>query len=93
MSALPSSVSKAWEVRKGPVILATVDNNGVPNAIYASCVSKFSEDSIVVADNYFDKTRKKYYRRKQRIYSFHCDEWQGLSNERFDRISHKRRSV
>jgi len=58
MSALPLSVSQAWEVRKGPVILTTVDSNGVPNAIYASCISKFSEDSIVVADNYFDKTRK-----------------------------------
>jgi predicted pyridoxine 5'-phosphate oxidase superfamily flavin-nucleotide-binding protein len=58
MSALPSSVSKAWDKRKGPVILTTVDNNGVPNAIYAACVSKFSEDSIVIADNYFDKTRK-----------------------------------
>ena len=58
MSALPSSVSQAWEVRNGPVILTTVDSNGVPNAIYASCISKFSEDSIVVADNYFDKTRK-----------------------------------
>ena len=58
MSALPSSVSKAWDERKGPTILTTVDTNGVPNAIYATCVSKFSEDSIVVADNYFDKTRK-----------------------------------
>jgi predicted pyridoxine 5'-phosphate oxidase superfamily flavin-nucleotide-binding protein len=61
MPALPSSVSKAWEVRKGPVILTTVDNNGVPNAIYATCVSKFSEDRIVVADNYFDKTRKNIF--------------------------------
>ena len=58
MSVLPPSVSSAWDKRKGPVILTTVDDNGVPNAIYATCVSKFSEDSIVVADNYFDKTRK-----------------------------------
>jgi predicted pyridoxine 5'-phosphate oxidase superfamily flavin-nucleotide-binding protein len=58
MPALPSSVSKAWDERKGPVILSTVDTNGVPNTIYATCVSKFSEDSIVVADNYFNKTRK-----------------------------------
>jgi predicted pyridoxine 5'-phosphate oxidase superfamily flavin-nucleotide-binding protein len=58
MPALPSSVSKAWDERKGLVILTTVDTNGVPNAIYASCVSKYSEDTIVVADNYFDKTRK-----------------------------------
>jgi hypothetical protein len=58
MPALPSSVSKAWDERKGPIILTTVDTSGVPNAIYASCISKFSEDSIVVADNYFVKTRK-----------------------------------
>ena len=58
MPALPSPVSTAWEKRKGPIILTTVDNNGVPNAIYATCVSKFSEDSIVVADNYFNKTRR-----------------------------------
>lgn len=58
MPALPQSVSKAWDERKGPVILTTVAKNGVPNAIYATCVSKFSEDSIVVADNFFDKTRK-----------------------------------
>ena len=58
MPALPLSIIKAWEERKGPIILTTVDNNRVPNAIYASCVSKYSEDSIVVADNYFDKTRK-----------------------------------
>jgi len=58
MSVLPEEVSKAWDERKGPVIFATVDGNGVPNAIYATCVKKFSEDTIVIADNFFDKTRK-----------------------------------
>ena len=58
MSALPEEVSKAWEDRNGPVIFATVDGDGIPNAIYATCVSKFDEDTIVIADNYFDKTRK-----------------------------------
>ncbi len=28
----------------------------MPNAIYATCVSKFSEDTIVIANNYFSKT-------------------------------------
>jgi len=57
MSKLPEQVSKAWESRKGPVVLTTVDKNGTPNAIYATCVSMFNEKTLVVADNYFDKTR------------------------------------
>ena len=61
MSVLPEKVSKAWDERKGPVIFATVDGNGVPNAIYATCVSKFDENTIVIADNFFDKTRKNIF--------------------------------
>ena len=57
MSGLPEEVSKAWDDRNGPVVLTTVDGQGVPNAIYATCVRK-DEEGIVIADNYFDKTRK-----------------------------------
>jgi predicted pyridoxine 5'-phosphate oxidase superfamily flavin-nucleotide-binding protein len=57
MSALPELVAKAWEDRQGPIILTTVGEDGVPNAIYASCVSLYSDDTVVVADNYFDKTK------------------------------------
>ena len=57
MPALPDVVSKAWDDRTGPLVLTTVDADGLPNAIYAGCVKKFSEDKLVVADNYFDKTR------------------------------------
>jgi predicted pyridoxine 5'-phosphate oxidase superfamily flavin-nucleotide-binding protein len=56
--ALPSAVREAWADREGPVILATVNEDGVPNIIYATCVSLFGDDRIVVADNYFDKTRR-----------------------------------
>ena len=56
MGALPEKVSKAWEDREGPIILSTVNGDGIPNAIYATCVSKFSEDTIVIANNYFSKT-------------------------------------
>ena len=56
MAALPEKVSKAWDDREGPIILSTVDRDGNPNAIYATCVSKFSEDTIIVANNYFSKT-------------------------------------
>ncbi|MFW6154227.1 MAG: pyridoxamine 5'-phosphate oxidase family protein [Planctomycetota bacterium] len=57
MAALPEDVRQAWDDRDGPVILATVDTDGVPNIIYASCVGRFGDDRLVVADNYFDKTR------------------------------------
>lgn len=56
MAALPEEVSKAWENREGPIVLATVSEDGLPNAIYATCVSKYSEDTMVVANNYFSKT-------------------------------------
>lgn len=58
MAKLPEIVSNAWDNRKGPVILTTSDDDGIPNSIYATCVSKYNEETLVVADNYFDKTRK-----------------------------------
>jgi predicted pyridoxine 5'-phosphate oxidase superfamily flavin-nucleotide-binding protein len=57
MPVLPEVVIKAWENREGPIVLTTVDALGTPNAIYATCVSKYSEDTLVVADNFFNKTR------------------------------------
>lgn len=58
MAKLPESILQAWKDRNGPVVLTTVDKDGMPNAIYATCVSLFDDETIVVADNYFDKTRK-----------------------------------
>jgi predicted pyridoxine 5'-phosphate oxidase superfamily flavin-nucleotide-binding protein len=58
MANLPDIVREAWDRREGPVVLVTVDTDGTPNAIYATCVGTFGEDRIVVADNYFDKTRQ-----------------------------------
>ena len=57
MASLPESVRNAWEDREGPVVLTSVNGAGVPNAIYAGCVSLFGDDKLVVADNYFSKTR------------------------------------
>ena len=57
MASLPEVVRNAWEDRDGPVVLATIDNTGTPNTIYATCVSMFSTDKLVVADNFFKKTR------------------------------------
>lgn len=62
MSALPKIVREAWEDRDGPVILATVDDDGTPNIIYATCVGLFGDGRLVVADNYFDKTRRNLLR-------------------------------
>ena len=57
MIKLPERVIEAWENREGPIILTTVDENGIPNAIYASCVSMYNNNTVVVADNYFNKTQ------------------------------------
>jgi hypothetical protein len=57
MAKMPEKASKGWERREGPVVLATVDRKGVPNAIYATCVSQPDAEHLLVADNYFAKTR------------------------------------
>jgi hypothetical protein len=57
MASLPQKVAEEWERRNGPVIFSTVNSSGIPNAIYATCVSLFDDELIIVADNYFDKTR------------------------------------
>ena len=49
---------RKWDHREGPVVLATVSADGVPNVIYATCVGTFGDDQLVVADNYFNKTRR-----------------------------------
>ena len=57
MPVLPEIVSQAWDRRHGPIVLATVDSMGGPNIIYATCVRRYGEDKIVIADNYFSKTQ------------------------------------
>ncbi|MBN1937397.1 MAG: pyridoxamine 5'-phosphate oxidase family protein [Anaerolineae bacterium] len=57
MAALPTVVLEAWESREGPIVLTTVDGEGTPNAIYATCVRLSGDDTLVVADNFFHKTR------------------------------------
>lgn len=51
-------VLEAWDNHEGPVIMATIDAEGIPNIIYATCVGRYGDDKLIVADNYFDKTRK-----------------------------------
>ncbi len=55
---IPQEIKKAWENKKGPVVFTTVSADSEPNSIYATCVSLYQENSIIVANNYFDKTIK-----------------------------------
>lgn len=57
MTSLPAAVRAAWENREGPIVFTTVDGAGNPNAIYATCVSLYRDDTFVIADNFFCKTR------------------------------------
>ncbi len=57
MANLPKVVSLAWDNREGPAVLATADIQGGPNVIYVGAVKKYSEDTLVVANNYFNKTQ------------------------------------
>ena len=56
MSALPEQVIDAWKNKEGPVVFSTVDRSGIPNSIYISCSTLYSNDTIVVANNKFSKT-------------------------------------
>ena len=57
MATLSETVLQAWEDRDGPVILATISPDGIPNIIYVTCVNRFDNTRLVVADNYFQKTK------------------------------------
>ncbi len=56
MKKLPEIVSNAWDNRQDVIVFSTVSADGSPNSIYATCVSKRNENSIVVANNFFKKT-------------------------------------
>jgi len=58
MAILPEIVIRAWERHEGPAVFSTVDTTGTPNSIYATCVFLYDSETIVVADNFFNKTRK-----------------------------------
>ena len=58
MRAIPPAVKKGWESRKGAIVFTTVNEQNIPNAIYASCVKLYDDHTILIADNYFSKTRQ-----------------------------------
>ena len=57
MTVLPEEVKEAWDNHEDAIVLTTTDKTGTPNAIYATCVKRIADDKLVVADNYFSKTR------------------------------------
>jgi predicted pyridoxine 5'-phosphate oxidase superfamily flavin-nucleotide-binding protein len=58
MPQLPETVKDAWEKRNGPAVFTTVDEGSMPNAIYVTCVALYDDGTVLIADNYFDKTRR-----------------------------------
>jgi len=56
MNKFPEIVSEAWKTKKGPIVFSTVNKQGIPNSIYATCVSLFNDEKILVANNFFSKT-------------------------------------
>lgn len=51
-------LEQAWLERDGAVVVTTVDSDGMPNSIYATCVGFSDDKHIVIADNYFSKTKQ-----------------------------------
>ncbi len=51
-------LEQAWLERDGAIVVTTVDSKGVPNSIYATCVGFSDDKRIVIADNYFSKTKR-----------------------------------
>ncbi len=51
-------LQQAWQQRDGAIVLTTVDSKGMPNSIYATCVELSEDNRIVIANNYFSKTKQ-----------------------------------
>lgn len=74
MVAMPEPIREAWDRRNGPAILTTVSRDGVPNSIYVTCVARFDDETLLVADNYFDKTRANLSAGTPAALLFHADD-------------------
>ena len=58
MEQLPKEVINDWKNRKGAIVFSTVNQDNEPNSIYVTCVKLYDDNTILIADNYFSKTRK-----------------------------------
>lgn len=50
-------LNQFWRKRSSPVVLATVNTEGLPNVTYCEAANVYGEDKIVIADNGFEYTR------------------------------------
>ncbi len=57
MAKLPKEVKIAID-KAETACIATVDSNGVPNVVYISYMKYQDDETIIIADNKFVKTRK-----------------------------------
>ena len=55
---MPEDLQKQWDNRESAIVFSTVSEQGVPNSIYATCVSRYDDYTFLVANNFFDKTLK-----------------------------------
>lgn len=51
---LTEELKKAWENRNKAIVFTSVSSEGVPNSIYATCNALFNEDTLLVANNFFN---------------------------------------
>lgn len=57
MTLLPEIVKQGWDDREGFPVFTTVDASGVPNAIYVGVIQIYDDNTIIIANNKFDKTK------------------------------------
>ncbi len=58
MAAIPQAVRDAFGDQGSAPVFTTGDPSGLPNAIYATCIRIFDDETFVIADNYFNKTKE-----------------------------------
>jgi len=58
MTRIPERIRQAWNDHEGPMVFATSNEQGEPNAVYVMSINLFGDDAVLIADNKFDKTRQ-----------------------------------
>jgi len=58
MSDYENMIKTVWNDKNGYAVFSTLGENEFPNSIYVGCITLYDEKTIIIADNYFNKTRK-----------------------------------